>query len=114
MSQPQRLELPTGLPIGTVNAYLFTEPEPILVDTGLKSLASQAVLEAGLAAHQLSLVDIKRVIISHPHIDHCGLAGLIAARSQATIHILAAAQPWLIDYHQMWQQRTAYYRNQLF
>jgi hypothetical protein len=29
VTQPIRLELPTGFQFGTVNAYLFTEPEPV-------------------------------------------------------------------------------------
>ena len=114
MRHPQRIELPTGLPIGTVNVYLFAEPEPILVDTGVRSKDSQMALEAGLAANQLTLADLKRIIISHPHIDHCGLAGLIVAKSQATVHVHETALPWLIDYRGQWRQRSAYYRDQLF
>ncbi len=35
--KPIRIELPTGLGVGPVNAYLFTEPEVVLVDAGVNS-----------------------------------------------------------------------------
>ena len=114
MTKPIQIELPTGLPVGTVNAYLFIEPEPVLLDTGVKTEACFAALESALAEHGLRLVDLVRVIISHPHIDHCGLAGTIAAHSQATFHIYEPAQPWLTHYRRMWQKRNDYYSRRLF
>lgn len=114
MTNLERIELPTGLPVGTVNVYLFTEPEPVLVDTGVKSEESLNALRTALAEHQLTIADLVKVVISHPHIDHCGLAGLIAAQSRAEIHIFEAAVPWLTDYRPMWERRLHYYRDRLF
>ena len=114
MTPPKRIELPTGLPVGGVNAYLFTEPEAVLVDCGIKSEQSLATLRAALAEESLALSDLSRVIISHPHIDHCGLAGIIVEESRASIHILSASVPWLVDYRTMWAQRNGYYRDDLF
>ncbi|RME47467.1 MAG: MBL fold metallo-hydrolase, partial [Caldilineae bacterium] len=111
---PHRLPLPTGLPVGAVNVYLFPEPEPVLVDTGVRSEESLSALQTGLAEHGLSFADLRRIIISHPHIDHFGLTGTIAARSRATIHILAMSIPWLTDYRTLWRRRVAYYRDRLF
>ena len=92
--EPYRLELPTGLQVGTVNAYLFTEPEPVLVDTGIKSDACWLALEEGLAQQGLAVGDISRVIITHPHVDHHGQAGAIAANSAATIWISNLGAPF--------------------
>ena len=64
MTTPIRLELPTGFQFGTVNAYLFAEPEPVLVDTGLKSEASWAALQDGLAEHGLTVADLDQLIIT--------------------------------------------------
>jgi len=114
MSQPKQIALPTGLPVGPVNVYLFTEPEPVLVDTGIKSEESLKALKSALADHALTIADLTTVIISHPHIDHCGLAGIISARSQADIRIFEPAKPWLMDYPRQWRKRTEYYRHQLF
>ncbi|MEW5957467.1 MAG: MBL fold metallo-hydrolase [Chloroflexota bacterium] len=110
MTAPIRLELPTGFEFGSVNAYLLTGPEPALVDTGLKSEASWQALQSGLAQHHLSITDLRRVIITHPHIDHCGQAGLIAAHSQAEIWIEEKGASWLLDYAGHLQARAEYYR----
>jgi glyoxylase-like metal-dependent hydrolase (beta-lactamase superfamily II) len=93
--EPFRLELPTGLHVGSVNTYLFTEPEPILVDTGLKSEESWLALEKGLAQHGLDVSDIARVIITHAHVDHYGQAGAITAISDADVWISQLGVPWL-------------------
>ncbi len=110
MSQPIRLELPTGFQFGTVNAYLFTEPEPVLVDTGLKSEASWAALEAGLSRRGLAVADLSRVVITHPHVDHCGQARRITAASQADIWIADLGRPWLLDLPTHFRKRADYYR----
>lgn len=114
MTQPMRLELPTSFRLGTVNVYLFTGPEPVLVDTGLKSEESWAALIAGLAKYGLSVADIERVIITHPHVDHYGQAAEIALHSQAEIWIAEPGAGWLRDSEGHWQRRIAYYREVFF
>jgi glyoxylase-like metal-dependent hydrolase (beta-lactamase superfamily II) len=114
MTTPIRLELPTGFQFGTVNAYLFTDPEPVLVDTGLKSETSWAALQAGLARHGLTVADLARVVITHPHVDHCGQARQITRQSQAKIWIVDLGQPWLLNLPARLQARTAYYQDVFF
>ena len=111
--QPIRIELPFDDAAGSVNAYLFTEPEPVLVDTGIKSEASWTALRTGLTKHGLSVGDLARVVITHPHVDHCGQAGMIASHSDAEIWIADLGLPWLLDFHAQWQERLAYYRDAL-
>lgn len=112
--KPIQIELPTGLEVGPVNAYLFPEPEPVLVDTGLRSEASWTALEEGLATQGLTVADIERVVITHPHVDHCGQAGAIAANSEAEIWIADLGLPWLLNFPAMWAKRLAYYRQVIF
>lgn len=107
--KPIRIELPTDFAIGPVNTYLFTEPEPVLIDTGVKSEASWAALMAGLAAHGLAAADLQRVIITHPHVDHCGQAAQLAAESGATIWVADLGVEWVLDFAGMWQKRLDYY-----
>ena len=109
--KPIRIELETGLDVGTVNAYLFPGPEPVLVDTGIKSEKGYNQIAAALAQHHLTIADLRRVIITHPHVDHCGLAGRIAAESEATIWIYEKGRPWLVDFHTLWQRRTGFYQD---
>lgn len=109
--EPIRLELPTGWAMGPVNAYLFTQPEIILVDAGLKTADCWAALNDGLAAQGIAVRDVARVVITHPHVDHFGLAGRIVSESDATVWIYEAGAPWLSATGGMWAARHAYYRD---
>lgn len=106
---PQRIELPTNLQVGSVNAYLFTGPEPILVDAGIGTDACWEALQAGLALHGLTVADLSRVVITHPHVDHYGLAARIVAQSDADVWIAEPGAPWLDPSRALWQQRLAYH-----
>lgn len=111
--QPIQIELPTaGLGLGPVNAYLFTEPEPVLVDVGLGTAESWTALETALAKQGLAVADLSRVVITHPHIDHFGQAGAIVAASAADVWICELGASWLLDPAAMWAWRIAYYENE--
>lgn len=108
--RPVRIDLPTGMQMGSVNAYLFKEPEPILVDTGLKSDESWEALQLGLAQEGLTVLDISRVIITHAHVDHDGQAGLIVDQSDADVWISEIGAPWLQFTEAQQARRATYYR----
>lgn len=108
---PIRIELPTPFDVGPVNVYLFTGPEPLLVDTGVDSEESWAVLQAGLAEYDLGVADLQRVVITHAHVDHFGAAARLAANSNAQIFIADLGYGWLVDPKGKWQQRIAFYRD---
>ena len=105
MNRPVRLELPTPFAIGSVNAWLFIEPEPILVDCGQKTPDCIAALESGLAEHQLKISDLKKIIITHAHVDHAGLAGYLAENSDAEFWVSEYAWDWVCDLERMWTER---------
>lgn len=107
--QPLRLELPTGLPVASVNTYLFTDPEPILIDSGVNSPESWDALVRGLRQHGLAVADLSRVIITHAHIDHYGQAGAIAAHSKADVWISDLGRPWLEAPAEQWARRGRFY-----
>ncbi|MDX1414842.1 MAG: MBL fold metallo-hydrolase [Candidatus Promineifilaceae bacterium] len=109
---PERIELPTGMQMGSVNAYLFKEPEPILVDTGLKSDESWEALQLGLAEHGLTVIDISRIIITHAHVDHDGQAGQIVDQSDADVWISELGAPWLQFTAEQRARRATYYYEQ--
>ena len=109
--EPFRLELPTGLRVGSVNAYLFKDPEPILVDTGIRLDACWLALEEGLAQHGLAVCDISRVIITHAHVDHHGQAGAVVANSDADVWISRLGAPWLEERGEFLAQRQDFYRD---
>ncbi len=113
-STPTLIALPTGLPVGAVNVYFFSTPVPTLIDTGLKSKESLPALKEALAELGFSLRDLQRVIISHPHIDHFGLAAEIVAENNAELLVFEPTIPLLTDFPRLWRQQGEYYLDILF
>ena len=107
MQAPIRIELPTMYGMKTVNAYLFLDPVPTLIDCGEKSAASWEALEAALAKYDLTIKDIQRVIITHAHVDHIGMAGKIVANSDAVVWVNEYCYPWAVEKEKMWAKRMA-------
>ena len=92
------LELPTPFPVGPVNAYLAEGDLLTLVDTGPKAGVTRAALESGLAARGYRVEELRRIVLTHHHVDHLGLAAEIAQRSGAEIVTHPYTVPWLADY----------------
>src|SRR5256885_3854149 len=68
------ISLPTPFYIGPVNVYLIPEDPVTLIDTGPKTKAAVETLRAALRKEGLSVSDIRRIVLTHAHEDHCGLA----------------------------------------
>jgi glyoxylase-like metal-dependent hydrolase (beta-lactamase superfamily II) len=77
-----RLSIPTPFQIGAVNAYLAGRT---LVDPGPDSEESWSALVDGLAAADLTPGDLERVIITHAHPDHFGLAHRLRQRGVSVL-----------------------------
>lgn len=90
-----RLTLPTPYPVGPVNAYLLPGPPVTLVDCGPKTPEAARALEAGLAGAGVRLAEVERVVLTHGHVDHFGLAGTVVAASGATVAAHADERPKL-------------------
>ncbi len=113
-SSPNLIQLPTGLPIGTVNVWFFETPVPTLIDTGLKSDSSLQALEQGLAKYGYRIGDLERIFISHEHVDHFGLAATLTKLSRATLFVFEPTVPALVNYSDYWNHRITFFRRQLF
>lgn len=113
-SVPTLIPLPTGLPVGAINVYFFSDPVPTLIDTGLKSKDSFDALVHGLSEIGFSLRDLQRIIISHPHVDHFGMAADIAAHNDAELYVFEPTIPQLTEFPQSWHWRGDYYLQVLF
>src|SRR5205809_3321006 len=68
------ISLPTPFYIGPVNVYLIAEDPVTLIDTGPKTKEAVETLRAGLRSAGVSVSDIRRIVLTHAHEDHCGLA----------------------------------------
>jgi len=82
-----RIKVPTPFYVGPVNVYLIQEDPLTLIDAGPRDPSSLEALRSGLASLGHKLSDIKRVIISHAHADHYGLARVVIEESGASAYI---------------------------
>lgn len=68
------ISVPTPFYIGPVNVYLVAEDPITIIDTGPKTKESIQALRDGLRREGFSVADIRRIVLTHAHEDHCGLA----------------------------------------
>jgi glyoxylase-like metal-dependent hydrolase (beta-lactamase superfamily II) len=68
------ISVPTPFYIGPVNVYLIAEEPVTLIDTGPKTREAVEALREGLRCARFRVSDIRRIVLTHAHEDHCGLA----------------------------------------
>jgi glyoxylase-like metal-dependent hydrolase (beta-lactamase superfamily II) len=66
--------VPTPFYVGPVNCYLVAEDPVTLIDTGPKTKEAVEALREGLRRAGFRVSDIRRIVLTHAHEDHCGLA----------------------------------------
>jgi glyoxylase-like metal-dependent hydrolase (beta-lactamase superfamily II) len=93
-----RLAIPTPFQVGRVNAYLIEDSPLTLLDSGPNSAKAMDELEQALAARGHAVEDIELLVITHQHMDHFGLASILARRSGAEVAALDRLAPFLADY----------------
>ena len=93
-----RLAIPTPFQVGRVNAYLIEDSPLTLIDSGPNSGKALDELEQALAARGHAIEDIELLIVTHQHIDHFGLASILARRSGAEVAALEGLTPYLREF----------------
>lgn len=102
--QVYRIEIPTPFPVGPVNAYLLAGDPLTLVDAGPKTPEAQQAVEAGVSSAGYRVNDIRRIILTHGHIDHYGNARWVQQQCGAEIFGHEADGPkfsgerWFVDH----------------
>jgi len=81
--------------VGRVNVYLIEDEPLTLVDTGPNSGKALDELETALAGHGRRVEDLELIVITHQHMDHEGLAQILARRSGAQVAALDRLAPLL-------------------
>ena len=78
---------------GPVNVYLLEEAGGglCLFDTGLGSPAAWTALEEGFRRLGRHLGEVRRIVVSHGHLDHYGNAQTIAERAGGAVPVFAHA-----------------------
>lgn len=80
------IRLPVDAPLDSVNVYALANGQRLtLVDTGANTPATISALEAALGSDVLKDLPLDRVIVTHFHPDHIGLAGYLANKYDAEL-----------------------------
>jgi glyoxylase-like metal-dependent hydrolase (beta-lactamase superfamily II) len=85
-----RIEVPVPYPVKWINCYYIEDSIPTLIDTGMRTSDGFEALESGIRKHGGTIRDIRRILVTHGHMDHVGLSGLIADMSAAEVYL----HPW--------------------
>ncbi|HMS42632.1 MAG TPA: MBL fold metallo-hydrolase [Pyrinomonadaceae bacterium] len=83
------LSIPTPFYVGDVNIYLIKEDPLTLIDAGPKTAEAAKVLREKLRREGVDFADIRRIVLTHAHEDHCGLARQIrdeAKNAEILVH----------------------------
>ena len=107
-----QLVLPTPFGVGPVNVYLASDDPITLIDTGPRDPATRDALDAELQALGLARADIRRIVVTHAHSDHYGLAADIVRAASAPVEVGTHPynRAWLQDYEQERVQRLMFYK----
>ena len=89
----------------TVNSYLIKKPAITLIDCGEDTDASYEALEKGLQESNLQIIDIERIVITHAHVDHIGMASRLANVSGCEVWVSDVCLPWAIHVEKKWKER---------
>src|SRR5437016_2864497 len=91
--QIHKIVVPTPFYVGPVNVYLVRNDPVTLIDVGPNTEEAFTALRNGVEQLGLRLDAIKRIIISHAHEDHYGLAARVQEISGAEVFL----HSWEID-----------------
>lgn len=103
--------VPTPFAVGPVNCYIIEGKPLTLIDTGVKSSKSIAALSEGLQAIGYAIEDIERILITHGHVDHIGLASHIfdVRNGDLSVFMHELDAPRLIDWNGYIEERMYSY-----
>jgi glyoxylase-like metal-dependent hydrolase (beta-lactamase superfamily II) len=84
-----------GMP-GVTATYLVRGERPALIDAGART--SAAAVRAALADMGLGPADLRWIVLTHVHLDHCGATGILAAAfPRATVVVHRRGARHLVD-----------------
>lgn len=93
-----RMALPTPFDVGTVNGYLLEGDPLTVIDPGPGMEPAWEALREGIDRLGYSLGEIERILVTHPHLDHFGLAGRLRSASGARLRVHPRAKDDFNDY----------------
>ncbi len=98
---------------GSVNAYLIEEADDgiLMFDSGLGTPDAEAELAQGFARAGRRFDEVRRIVISHGHVDHYGAACAVMERAGKPIPVFAhrADIPKIAESGWRWSDRMLHY-----
>jgi glyoxylase-like metal-dependent hydrolase (beta-lactamase superfamily II) len=110
-----RIPIPVPFPQagGPVNVYALADGEGglVLFDAGLGTPDAERALADGFAAAGLRFEDVRRIVLSHGHVDHYGAARTIQERAGRPVDVLAHPLdlPKVAESGWRWRDRLPHY-----
>ncbi len=83
----EKLVIPTPFPVGPINVYLIVDDPLTLVDTGPKTDAAMEAFRTQISQLGFRIADIQRIVLTHTHEDHCGLASWLQQQCGAPVFV---------------------------
>jgi glyoxylase-like metal-dependent hydrolase (beta-lactamase superfamily II) len=83
------LSIPTPFYVGDVNVFLIKEDPLTLIDVGPKTPEANRVLREKLGREGVKFSDVRRIVLTHAHEDHCGMTKIVrdeAKNAEVLIH----------------------------
>lgn len=81
-----RIPTPTGYPVGDINLYFIDGAIPTLIDAGMSGPQTNHMLETALAHIGRKIGDIRRILLTHAHVDHSANARALAEATGANVY----------------------------
>ncbi len=83
-----RVKVPLPFSLRYVNAYLIPDQDGYtLIDPGLRTADAEAVWQEALRQSGIAMRDIARIMLTHHHPDHYGLAGWFQTQTGAPVYM---------------------------
>ena len=106
----ERIQIPTPFSVGRVNCYAIPGNCLTVLDPGPATQEAEEELARSLTHLGYSLSDIEHILITHPHMDHFGLAQQIVEQSGAHVFAHSDAVDRLSDPIGYFKREQKYFR----
>ncbi len=97
-----RIPMDTPYQVPPVNAILVLGDPPSLIDAGMPYKNNLEIVTRTLEKYGYRLEDLAEIYLTHPHVDHIGMAGKLAELTGAKLRTWEKAQHRFENYMKFW------------